>query len=475
MPKLHSATASSPILWWRGLAWLALLAPVFFTSYSLSNLYAESLPQVGSVVFAWERYIPLLPWSIVPYWSIDLLYGLAFLLPRQRSELDTLGRRLLTVQLVCISCFFLWPLRFAVDRPELNGVFGAMFDVLMGFDKPYNQAPSLHIALLVVLWACYSRYIKGWWRWLVHGWFTLIGLSVLTTWQHHFIDVPTGVLAGFFSIWCWPDSGRSPLLAWRFTSVRPQYRLASYYLLASMILGVVAAYFSHLALILIWPAVSLLLVAFNYAILGAFGMQKQDSGRQSLAASVLFAPYLLGAWLNSKIWTVGQKPANEVVKGIWLGRRPSDKEAKQYSGLLDLCPELPVTIGRCEHYWHLNALDLVPMSAQQCWQAAQAIQSMKNEQCESILVYCALGYSRSCVALMAWLLLNNDAKTPKHAKAIIEKARPQIVIKSHHLMALQEMMQLAEFTHYQSRNSDTFSANRQQCEHFAVQSGSIHD
>ena len=45
----------------------------------------------------------------------------------------------------------------------------------MGFDKPYNQAPSLHIALLVVLWVCYARYASGAWRWLLHGWFALIG------------------------------------------------------------------------------------------------------------------------------------------------------------------------------------------------------------------------------------------------------------------------------------------------------------
>ncbi|RMN54404.1 Dual specificity phosphatase, catalytic domain-containing protein, partial [Pseudomonas syringae pv. apii] len=73
----------------------------------------------------------------------------------------------------------LWPLRFTFERPELDGVFGWLFAVLAGFDKPFNQAPSLHIALLVVLWVCYDRYARHFhvaWRWLLHSWFALIGL-----------------------------------------------------------------------------------------------------------------------------------------------------------------------------------------------------------------------------------------------------------------------------------------------------------
>ncbi|MBF4382232.1 hypothetical protein, partial [Vibrio anguillarum] len=66
---------------------------------------------------------------------------------------------------------------------------------------------------------------------------------------------------------------------------------------AGILCGVVAAYFSGVALLLLWPCVSLLLVAFNYACCGAMGFQKQDSGRLSFAATVLFAPYLVGAWL----------------------------------------------------------------------------------------------------------------------------------------------------------------------------------
>lgn len=191
------STVREPGLIRRGVLWLLLLGPLFFLSYGLSNTFTAGRSDVGSLVFAWESSIPLWPWTILPYWSIDLLYGLSFLLPLSRLEMDRHALRLLSAQLICIAGFLLWPLRFTFERPELQGVFGWLFDVLMGFDKPFNQAPSLHIALLVIIWAMFARHTRGRLvRWLLHGWMGLIGLSVLTTWQHHFIDVPSGAVAG---------------------------------------------------------------------------------------------------------------------------------------------------------------------------------------------------------------------------------------------------------------------------------------
>ena len=59
--------------WGRAALLLALLGPFFFASYGFATWYTSRLSQVPSVVFAWERQIPLWPWTIVPYWSIDLL------------------------------------------------------------------------------------------------------------------------------------------------------------------------------------------------------------------------------------------------------------------------------------------------------------------------------------------------------------------------------------------------------------------
>lgn len=153
-------------------------------------------------------------------------------------------------------------------------MFGWLFDVLMGFDKPYNQAPSLHIALLVVLWVCYARYASGAWRWLLHGWFALIGLSVLTTWQHHFIDVPTGALAGWLCVWLWPQAQPAPFARASLSRDRQRRRLAARYGLGALACAAVAFAVGGAALWLCWPALALALVALNYLLFGAAGFRR---------------------------------------------------------------------------------------------------------------------------------------------------------------------------------------------------------
>ena len=103
--------------WGRALAWLCLLGPFFFLSYGTANWLAAQRTEVGSVVFDWEHAIPFLPWTIVPYWSIDAFYGLSLFVCANKAELDTHARRLLTAQIVAVTCFILFPLRFTFERP----------------------------------------------------------------------------------------------------------------------------------------------------------------------------------------------------------------------------------------------------------------------------------------------------------------------------------------------------------------------
>ncbi len=426
-------------LWKRGVLWLLLLGPLFFASYGFANWLTAQREDVGSLVFAWESAMPLWPWSIVPYWSIDLLYGLSFLLPATRREMDRHALRLLTAQVICVACFLLWPLRFTFERPELDGFFGWMFDVLMGFDKPFNQAPSLHIALLVVIWVMFARHthrllLRG----LLHGWMALIGLSVLTTWQHHFIDVPTGALAGWLCVWLWPLEGRSPLHNLRLAREPQRWRLALRYGLGSAICAGLAVNLGGAWLWLLWPCVSLLLVALNYAGFGVAGFQKHADGSLSSASTWLLAPYLLGAWVNSRLWTRQHPQPDQVAEGIWLGRVPTEQEAAPFTAVLDLSAELPVHLPG-KTYRNLPLLDLVAPDSEACRQGAELIEQLRQQG--PLLVCCALGYSRSATLVAAWLLHSDRADSVEQAIAMIRAARPRIVLGDAQRKALQGLLQ----------------------------------
>ncbi|QWA29217.1 phosphatase PAP2/dual specificity phosphatase family protein [Pseudomonas sp. RC3H12] len=435
----------------RGVLWLLLLGPLFFLSYGLANTYTAGRDDIGSLVFAWERHMPLWPWTIIPYWSIDLLYGLSFLLPRTRREMDRHALALLTAQVICVACFLLWPLRFTFERPELSGLFGWLFDVLMGFDKPYNQAPSLHIALLVIIWTMFARHTRHpARRWLVHGWMGLIGLSVLSTWQHHFIDVPTGALAGFVCLWLWPQQGPLPWQQARLARDPKRWRLALRYGLGALVLAVLGFKLGHTALWLLWPGFSLLLVALNYALFGPQGFQKGSDGRLSVAATALLAPYLIGAWINSRLWTWRHPQADEVCEGVYLGRVPGADDAVQFPVVIDLSAELACgvllagqarsheqTPQASQSYLNLPSLDLVAPDTQTLQQAAEAIEHLRRHG--PVLVCCALGYSRSASAVAAWLVVSGRCKAIAHAETLMRQARPGVVLHPAHRQALQPL------------------------------------
>ncbi|MBV4453533.1 MULTISPECIES: phosphatase PAP2/dual specificity phosphatase family protein [Pseudomonas] len=423
-----------PGLFKPALLWLLLLAPLFFSTYGFATWVTSQRSDVGTLVFGWETHMPFWAWTIVPYWSIDLLYGFSLLLPSTRHELKQHALRLLSAQVIAVSCFLIWPLRFTFERPELDGVFGWLFAVLAGFDKPFNQAPSLHIALLVILWVMYQRHAQSVWRWLVHGWFALIGISVLTTYQHHFIDLPTGALAGWICVWLWPVEHPSPLLNARLTQDPKRWRLGLRYGLGALALAILAFAIGGSGLWILWPAVSLGLIMANYLVLGATGFQKRADGRLTPAARWLYAPYLAAAWINSRLWTRKHPQPDLIVDNVWLGRVPAASEQEPFKAIVDLCAELPINPqGRA--YQSISVLDLIAPTPAECLQAAQAIERLR---CNGpLLVCCALGYSRSATAVAAWLLHTARAATIEDALAIIRTARADVVLHPAHREALE--------------------------------------
>lgn len=170
------------------------LSVLFLIVYGGCNWITARRTHVASFYFEWERGIPFTPFFILPYMSIDLFFVVApFLCPTDR-ELSILAKRVAAAILIAGACFLLFPLRFAFPRPHVEGWLGAIFDWFRGMDAPFNQLPSLHAALMLILADVYLHHTRGLVRLAIIAWFALIALSPLFTYQHHVIDIAGGVL-----------------------------------------------------------------------------------------------------------------------------------------------------------------------------------------------------------------------------------------------------------------------------------------
>ncbi|QAU33182.1 phosphatase PAP2/dual specificity phosphatase family protein [Janthinobacterium sp. 17J80-10] len=424
--------------WRRALAWLAFLGPFFFISYGFANWWAGQLAQVESVVFGWELHIPFLDWTILPYMSIDAFYAVSLFVCATRAELDAHARRLFAATLISVACFLLFPLQFSFARPETSGFNGMLFDILTGFDKPFNQAPSLHISLLLLLWVVYARHLRGAVLWLLHVWFALIGISVFTTFQHHVIDGFTGFAVGVICLYLFPDAP----LAWSrhgSEDAGVRRRLQRYYLTGAALCLALAYGLRGWAWLLLWPGAALFLVGLAYVHFGPAVFQKRD-GCQSRAARILLAPYRVGAWLSSRWFTRAGAPSAEVAPGIWIGRAPGGADWRHFqpAGMLDLTAEFHAGANAARlHHRNVPMLDLVAPTQSELRRAVAALDELHARNAP-VLVHCALGYSRSALVVAAWLLRRNLVQSPAQAIARVRATRPQIVLNPAFEQALAE-------------------------------------
>ena len=70
--------------------WLAFLAPLFYLTYGTANWLASLRAEVPDIAFGWERHIPFIAWTIVPYWSINAFYALSLLVNDTPEEVGRL-------------------------------------------------------------------------------------------------------------------------------------------------------------------------------------------------------------------------------------------------------------------------------------------------------------------------------------------------------------------------------------------------
>lgn len=412
--------------------WAALAGGFFFLVYGLCNNHAAARAAAGEIIptifFEWERFIPIWPAFIVPYWSLDLFFAFSFLLLRTRREMRRHALRLITA--ITIAGLFFWfvPLRYGFDRPQLGGIFGPLFKTLHSFDQPYNLAPSLHIALRSLMWVVYIPATRGWTRAALKVWFIAIGVSTLVVGQHHVIDVLTGQLLAMLVLQLIPDdepdaipSGRSP-------------RLGLLYAVGGVACTFAGVALGKIGLLFAWPFLSLALAAGAY-LGGNPYVYRKHHGRIPTSARWLLGPVIFSKWLH---WRLTRSPSayDNVTPTLLVGRRLTITEAEQLADngittVIDLTAESSAQPKMLQHdYVNVPVLDLVPPSVEQL--RVITAHYLEARQRGPVLVHCRLGFGRSACGAAACLLASKEADTVDQAIEMIRAARPGVVFRSHH-------------------------------------------
>lgn len=191
--------------------WSCVLGAFFVIGYSMTNQWAAAQPSPHSLHGPWDALVPFMGWTIWPYLSLNLLYPCVFFAFENVRALRRHAVRIALVQTVCFVVFRLWPTAAVREPPDVTGVVGALFAQLRAFEQPVNMAPSLHAAVLVLVWRAGTFALRAHsaGRMCWHAWCALILLSTLTTWQHDIADVVAGTLLGALALWWVPVRDRA--------------------------------------------------------------------------------------------------------------------------------------------------------------------------------------------------------------------------------------------------------------------------
>lgn len=180
---------------------------IFGIGYSLTNFYTNHINKynaVSSILFSIDYHTPFIPPTIL-FYALSMVWfiGAFFIIPIQ--ELPRLTHKIILAVLIACLAFYYFPLQFYFARNEFNYLIDwqPFYAILNAIDKPFNQSPSLHIVFSILISYVLKNKLSTYpiiWQILFYALSFLIAISTLFTWQHHWIDVMTGVICSLFVI-----------------------------------------------------------------------------------------------------------------------------------------------------------------------------------------------------------------------------------------------------------------------------------
>jgi protein-tyrosine phosphatase len=192
-------------------------------------------------------------------------------------------------------------------------------------------------------------------------------------------------------------------------------------------LAVVAFAVGDFGWLLLWPAVSFLLVGAAYAGLGPGIFGKRPGGTLAWWALLLLLPYLVLTWAVWHLARAFRKEAccHEVAPGVWLGRRPYPRELPpDVTLVVDLTAEFPAHRGvrRGRTYLCLPTLDTGAPEEAAFGDLVRQVAAWRGK----VYIHCAAGHGRSALVAAAVLVARGLARDGRQAEEALRKVRPGV-------------------------------------------------
>ena len=208
-------------------------------------------------------------------------------------------------------------------------------------------------------------------------------------------------------------------------------RLVLRYALGALIAVGAAYWIGGWGWLLLWLAISLASQAMAYAGLGSIVFWKKD-GRLPWPVRIVLAPYMIGARITLHYYCRGLAPHAEAARGVWIGRRLTDAQAREAIGK-GVTAALDLTAGFPEcgplRAIHYRNIQLLPLTAPSFEQLREAVWFIEDESARGIvLVHGALGYSRSVGVVAAYLLATGQAKNDQDAVERVKAVAPAALL-----------------------------------------------
>ena len=188
-----------------------------------------------------------------------------------------------------------------------------------------------------------------------------------------------------------------------------------------------AALYPHVAWLLAWSGLDFCAVAAAYAFQKPRVFGKRLDGTLAWGPCVLLLPYLLLTWL---LWYCqtrfsGEAVCDEVVPGLWVGRRASAEELPpDITLVVDLTSEFgaPRAVRTGHAYLCLPTLDNAFTDPESFGELVRQTAAWEG----GVYVHCALGHGRSALVAAAILMAHGLASSPEAAFARVRQARPGV-------------------------------------------------